>query len=187
MGKMEEEGYLKTDLDVVIRINVNDTLVDQNMDVYAKTFIVDGLPITGYYLIPVGHTLIDVEPIEIDMINNFIWTYNIERIYTDIDGFYKQQFKYTIFRNYKQFSTATFDDINTTERNLHSVLERLHTKRKNVDFRMKNYKERIVNNIYNVNSIIFEVLEYIDGENKIRIRSIKDSTESVMDAFIVNE
>ena len=187
MGKLEEEGYLKTDLDVVIRTNINDVLVDQEMDVYAKVFIIDGLPVTGYFATPTGATLIDIEPIEIDMINNFIWSYNIERVYTNLDGFYKQQFKYSIFRNYKQFSTATFDDITTTERNLHSVLERLHTKRKNVDFRMKDYKERMLDKVFNVNNILFEVLEYIDGENKIKIRSVKDQTESIMDAFIVNE
>lgn len=187
MGKMEEEGYLKTDLDVVIRINVNDRLVGQDMDVYAKTFIVDGLPITGYFVVPKGETLLEIEPIEIDMINNFIWTYKIDRIFVNIDGFYKQQFKYTIFRNYKRFASATFDDITTTERNLHSVLERLHTKRKNVDFRMKDYKERMLNKVFNVNNIKFEVLEYIDGENKIKIRSVKDGNESIVDAFIVNE
>ena len=97
MGKMEEEGYLKTDLDVVIRTEVNNEIVDQEVDVFAKTFIVDGLPITGYFVVPQGETLLEIEPIEIDMINNFIWTYKIDRIFVNIDGFYKQQFKYTIF------------------------------------------------------------------------------------------
>ena len=187
MGKLEEDGFLLTDLEVVIRTEVDDNIVDQEVDVYAKTFIIEGIPITGYFVVPQGETLLDIEPIELDMINNFIYTYSIDKLYINDHGFYKQVFKYTIFRNYKEFCSGTFNDITTTERNLHSVLERLHTKRNRVDFRLKNFREKLVGEVFNVNNIGFEVLEYIEKKNQIRVRTLKDNSEAILDAFIVNE
>lgn len=189
MGKLEDEGYLLTGLDLVIKTEVEGKLVDIEMDVYSKIFIVDGLPITGFFTIPTGESLVDLEPIEVDMINNFIWTYNVERIHVLKEGdikIYEQKFKYTIFRNNKPFCHATFGDITTTERNLHSVLEKLHTKRSRVDFRMKDYKDRLVGKAFTVNNITFKVIDYIDGENKIKVLT-GDNSETTLDAFIVNE
>jgi hypothetical protein len=187
MGKMEDEGYLLTGLDVVITEEINNELISTDMEVYCKVFIIDGIPITGYFVVPIGETLLDVEPIEVDMINNFIWTYKIDKLYVRDNGLFVQKFKYTIYRNNKEFCSATYGDITTTEKNLHSVLERLHTKRSKVDFRMKDFKERLVGNTFMVSNLTFEVIDYIDGENKIKVRSVKDNSETILDAFIVNE
>lgn len=187
MGKMEDEGYLLTGLDVFITEEINGALVEKEMDVYCKTFIIDGIPITGYFVVPMEDTLLDIEPIEVDMINNFIWTYKVDKVYVRDNGLFVQKFKYTIYRNNKEFCSNTYNDLTTTERNLHAVLERLHTKRNRVDFRMKDFRERLVGNTFMVSNLTFEVLEYIDGENKIKVRSTKDNTETILDAFIVNE
>lgn len=181
-----DERFELTDLDVVLPLEINGEIIDTEMDLYVKAVIVDGLPYMGYYVIPRGDSLVDHEPMDFDLDSYLMWSYDLKSFFKNEDGFATQYFKYTIYRNNKEFCSGVFKDFNTTETNMRNMINNLHSNRKMVDFRKKNFKEDLIGKTFNVNNVIFTVLEYFEGRNEIKVKTTKDGSESVLSAITVN-
>ncbi len=182
---MKQEEYLLTDLEIVLPVKNNDVISYIEMDLLAKTVLINGLPYIGYF-VKAKDSLDVTEPVAIDLSDYQLWSHETSDAYELINDEMVQKFSYTIFRNKKEFYSAEFTTLKSCDNALEKMLNRLKVPNKRIDYRRKNFMKDILGKTFKINAVDVTVLEYIDGKNLLNVRYGKDDKITQINALTLN-